>query len=148
MRRSATARPPSNVHDGIALFTRLLGCGGARAVDRPADRRPRTQGVGAAIATPLTLTLLADAFPPARRGVALGVWAGISGIAVALGPLVGGALIQLASWHWIFWLNVPIGAALVPLARPRLRESHGPTGALDCPASASARSACSGSSSA
>jgi len=92
-----------------------------------------TQGVGAAIATPLTLTLLADAFPPDRRGVAIGVWSGVSGIAVALGPLVGGAMVQAASWHWIFWLNVPIGAALVPLAGRRLSESHGPEKPLDLP---------------
>ncbi|HWE09645.1 MAG TPA: DHA2 family efflux MFS transporter permease subunit, partial [Solirubrobacteraceae bacterium] len=92
-----------------------------------------TQGAGAAIATPLTLTLLADAFPPARRGVALGVWSGVSGIAVALGPLVGGGMVQAASWHWIFWINVPIGLALVPLAGLRLVESHGPTQALDLP---------------
>ena len=87
-----------------------------------------TQGAGAAIATPLTLTLLADAYPPDRRGFAIGVWSGISGIAVALGPLVGGAMVQAASWHWIFWLNVPIGAALVPLAWRRLSESFGPVG--------------------
>jgi len=74
------------------------------------------QGFGAAVATPLTLTLLADAFPPARRGMAIGVWSGVSGIAVALGPLVGGAVVQAASWQWIFWINVPIGAVLVPLA--------------------------------
>jgi EmrB/QacA subfamily drug resistance transporter len=92
-----------------------------------------TQGAGAAIATPLTLTLLADAFPPARRGVAIGVWSGVSGIAVALGPLVGGAMVQAASWHWIFWINVPIGLALVPLAGLRLVESHGPAKALDLP---------------
>jgi EmrB/QacA subfamily drug resistance transporter len=92
-----------------------------------------TQGAGAAIATPLTLTLLAAAFPPDRRGLALGVWSGISGIAVALGPLVGGAMVQIASWHWIFWLNVPIGAVLVPLAGARLVESHGPAKALDLP---------------
>jgi EmrB/QacA subfamily drug resistance transporter len=89
------------------------------------------QGVGAAIATPLTLTLLADAFPPAQRGLALGVWSGISGVAVALGPLVGGAVIQLSSWHWIFWINVPIGIALVPLAAARLTESHGPERRFD-----------------
>ena len=89
------------------------------------------QGAGAAIATPLTLTLLAEAFPPEQRGVALGVWSGISGVAVALGPLVGGAITQAGSWHWIFWINVPIGAALVPLAMLRLRESHGPGGHLD-----------------
>jgi EmrB/QacA subfamily drug resistance transporter len=92
-----------------------------------------TQGAGAAIATPLTLTLLADAFPPDRRGVALGVWSGVSGIAVALGPLVGGAMVQAASWHWIFWINVPIGAALVPLAALRLTESFGPAKSLDLP---------------
>ena len=90
-----------------------------------------SQGIGAAIVTPLTLTLLADAFPPERRGVALGVWSGISGIAVALGPLVGGGVIQIASWHWIFWINVPIGIVLVPLAAARLAESHGPARTLD-----------------
>lgn len=89
------------------------------------------QGIGAAIATPLTLTLLADAFPPERRGVAIGVWSGISGIAVALGPLVGGAVVQVASWHWIFWINVPIGLVLVPLAAVRLSESHGAARTLD-----------------
>ena len=89
------------------------------------------QGIGAAIVTPLTLTLLADAFPPERRGVALGVWSGISGIAVALGPLVGGAVVQAASWHWIFWINVPIGIALVPLASRRLAESRGAERRLD-----------------
>ena len=90
-----------------------------------------TQGVGAAIVTPLTLTLLADAFPPERRGIAIGVWSGISGIAVALGPLVGGAVVQLSSWHWIFWINVPIGLVVVPLAASRLAESHGPARRLD-----------------
>jgi EmrB/QacA subfamily drug resistance transporter len=59
------------------------------------------------------------------------VWSGISGIAVALGPLVGGAVLQAASWHWIFWINVPIGAALVPIAAARLTESRGPSRRLD-----------------
>ncbi len=90
-----------------------------------------TQGVGAAISTPLTLTLLAAAFPPERRGIAIGVWSAISGVAVALGPLVGGAVVQAASWQWIFWINVPIGVALVPLARMRLAESYGPSRQLD-----------------
>jgi EmrB/QacA subfamily drug resistance transporter len=92
-----------------------------------------TQGAGAAIATPLTLTLLAEAFPPQRRGLAIGVWSGVSGIAVALGPLVGGAMVQAASWHWIFWINVPIGAVLVPLSALRLSESRGPAKHLDVP---------------
>jgi EmrB/QacA subfamily drug resistance transporter len=91
------------------------------------------QGAGAAIVTPLTLTLLAGAFPPEKRGMALGVWSGISGIAVALGPLVGGAVIELASWHWIFWINVPIGLVVAPLAWTRLAESYGPAKRLDLP---------------
>jgi EmrB/QacA subfamily drug resistance transporter len=91
------------------------------------------QGIGAAIATPLTLTLLAEAFPPEQRGLAIGVWSAISGVAVALGPLVGGAVIQVSSWHWIFWINVPIGLVLVPLAAVMLRESYGPVRKLDLP---------------
>jgi EmrB/QacA subfamily drug resistance transporter len=89
------------------------------------------QGAGAAIITPLTLTLLATAFPDEKRGLAIGVWSGVSGIAVALGPLVGGFVVQAASWHWIFWINVPIGVALVPLAARRLDESYGEDGSLD-----------------
>ncbi len=89
------------------------------------------QGAGAALVTPLTLTLLAEAFPEERRGMAIGVWSGVSGIAVALGPLVGGAVVQAISWHWIFWINVPIGVLLVPLAARVLIESRGPYGTLD-----------------
>jgi EmrB/QacA subfamily drug resistance transporter len=89
------------------------------------------QGVGAAIVTPLTLTLVSEAFPPDRRGVALGVWGGISGLGVALGPFVGGAVVEGIAWQWVFWLNVPIGLALLPLARRVLSESHGPDRALD-----------------
>jgi EmrB/QacA subfamily drug resistance transporter len=89
------------------------------------------QGAGAAMVTPLTLTLLAEAFPQEKRGLAIGVWSGVSGIAVALGPLVGGAVIQAISWHWIFWINVPIGIVLAPLALRWLKESHGPYGTLD-----------------
>lgn len=89
------------------------------------------QGAGAAVVTPLTLTLLAEAFPAGRRGIALGVWSGISGTAVAIGPLVGGAVVQGISWHWIFWINVPLGLVLAPLAYLRLAESRGPNGTLD-----------------
>jgi EmrB/QacA subfamily drug resistance transporter len=116
---------------GIALFTASSAAAAlAPSIDTLIAARA-IQGIGAAIATPLTLTLLADAFPPDRRGMAIGVWSGISGIAVALGPLVGGAVTQAASWHWIFWINVPIGLVLVPLAGARLTESHGPSSALD-----------------
>jgi EmrB/QacA subfamily drug resistance transporter len=116
---------------GISLFT----AGSAAAALAPSIglliAARAVQGVGAAVVTPLTLTLLAEAFPPERRGLALGVWSGISGIGVALGPLVGGALTQFASWHWIFWVNVPLGIALVPLASRRLVESRGDVKHLD-----------------
>ena len=90
------------------------------------------QGIGGAIVTPLTLTLLSAAVSADRRGVALGAWSGIAGFAVAMGPLVGGAVVQGISWQWIFWLNVPVGILLLPLAT-QLRESRGPDKALDLP---------------
>ena len=89
------------------------------------------QGVGGAIVTPLTLTILSDAVPAERRGLALGLWGGVSGLGVALGPLVGGAVVQGLSWQWIFWLNVPIGLVAIPLGMSRLRESYGPKARLD-----------------
>ena len=91
------------------------------------------QGSGGALVTPLTLTLLSEAFPAGRRGVALGIWSGVSGLGVALGPVIGGAVVNGISWHWIFWLNVPIGLVIAPLAWARLTESHGPAGRVDLP---------------
>src|SRR6266481_8148580 len=91
------------------------------------------QGVGAAIVIPLTLTLLSAAVPPARRGLALGAWGAVGGLAIAIGPLVGGAVVEGASWQWIFWLNVPIGLVLLPFAWTRLTESYGPATRLDLP---------------
>jgi EmrB/QacA subfamily drug resistance transporter len=91
------------------------------------------QGLGGAIVLPLTLTILSAAVPAERRGLVLGAWGGISGLAVAMGPLVGGAVVEGISWQWIFWLNVPIGLVLLPLAYFRLRETHGPNDALDLP---------------
>src|SRR5205814_2629249 len=89
----------------------------------PALRPPRNQldiaralqGVGGAIVMPLTLTILSAAVPANRRALALGIWGGIGGLAIAIGPLVGGAIVSGISWHWIFWLNVPIGLVLAPL---------------------------------
>ncbi|MFD3869729.1 DHA2 family efflux MFS transporter permease subunit [Streptomyces sp. NPDC058623] len=91
------------------------------------------QGVGAAIMMPLTLTLLTIAVPAARRGMALGIYGAVTGLAVASGPLIGGTLTEHISWQWIFWLNVPIGLALIPLARLRLAESTAPNARLDVP---------------
>ncbi len=91
------------------------------------------QGVGAAIVTPLTLTILSAAMPAERRAVALGAWGGIAGLAIAIGPLVGGAIAEGLDWQWIFWLNVPIGLVVLPMAALRLTETHGPEGRLDIP---------------
>jgi EmrB/QacA subfamily drug resistance transporter len=99
------------------------------------------QGLGGAMVLPLTLTLLSAAVPPEKRGLALGAWGGIGGLAIAFGPLVGGAVVQGIAWQWIFWLNVPIGLVLLPLALRRLEESRGPAGRLDLPGVALA-SAC------
>ncbi len=91
------------------------------------------QGVGGAIVTPLTLTILSAAVPAEKRGVALGAWGGIGGLAVALGPLVGGAVVSGLSWQWIFWINVPLGLVLIPLAWRRLDETRGVSDKLDLP---------------
>src|SRR3954447_25802923 len=118
---------------GLSLFT-LASAGAALAPSTGALIAARAlQGAGAAIVTPLTLTLLSTAFPPAKRGLAIGAWSGISGLGVALGPVVGGAVVEGVSWHWIFWLNVPTGLLLLPLARRQLTESYGPSGRLDLP---------------
>ena len=89
------------------------------------------QGAGAALVMPLTLTLISAAFPAEKRGAAIGLWGGIAGLAVAAGPVVGGAVVDGINWHWIFWLNVPIGLVLIPLALGRLNESFGPRPQLD-----------------
>ena len=89
------------------------------------------QGAGAAFIVPLGLALLSAAFPPERRGAAIGIFSAITGLAVASGPLVGGAIVQGLDWEWIFWVNVPIGLVAIPLVLSRMRESHGPRVALD-----------------
>ncbi|WP_208899335.1 DHA2 family efflux MFS transporter permease subunit [Streptomyces incarnatus] len=91
------------------------------------------QGVGAAVMMPLTLTLLTAAVPAAKRGMVYGIWGAVNGLAVASGPLIGGSLTEHVSWHWIFWLNVPLGLVTLPLARLRLAESHGTGARLDVP---------------
>jgi EmrB/QacA subfamily drug resistance transporter len=92
------------------------------------------QGLGAAMVMPLSLTILMSAFPAERRGAVVGIWGGLGGLGVASGPLVGGALTQGLDWHWIFWINVPIGVVAVMLSWLRLSESRGPATRIDLPA--------------
>ncbi|MEO7119275.1 MAG: DHA2 family efflux MFS transporter permease subunit [Candidatus Limnocylindrales bacterium] len=119
---------------GLAIFT---GASAAAALSPNIETlliARAIQGLGGAIIVPLTLTILSGSVPPERRGVALGAWGAVGGLAVALGPIVGGAIVEgTGSWNGIFWLNVPIGIVLLPLAWFRLRESHGPYDRLDLP---------------
>ena len=91
------------------------------------------QGAGAALVLTLGLTLLTAAFPPEKRGAAIGLFSAVTGIAVALGPLVGGAIAEGIDWTWIFWLNVPIGLAAIPLVLRKIEESYGGDTGLDIP---------------
>lgn len=116
---------------GLTIFT---GASAAAALAPGIDglvAARAVQGVGAAIMMPLTLTLLTAAVPAAKRGLAYGIWGAINGLAVASGPLIGGALTEHFSWQWIFWLNVPLGVLVLPLARLRLAESYGSGARLD-----------------
>jgi EmrB/QacA subfamily drug resistance transporter len=116
---------------GLLLFTASSAAAAVAPSTGALIAARAVQGLGAAVVTPLTLTLLSDSFAAERRGVALGIWSGVSGLGVALGPVVGGAVVEGFSWQWIFWLNVPIGLALAPAALALLRESHGPSSSLD-----------------
>ncbi len=116
---------------GVGIFTAASAAAALAPSIEALVAARAIQGLGAAIVTPLTLTLVSEAFPPERRGAALGIWGGISGLGVALGPFVGGAVVEGIAWQWIFWLNVPFGLALIPLSRRMLTESTGPDRALD-----------------
>jgi EmrB/QacA subfamily drug resistance transporter len=118
---------------GLAIFTAASALAALAGSANELIAARAIQGLGGAIVLPLTLTILSAAVPPKRRGLALGAWGGIGGLAVALGPLVGGAIVQGISWQWIFWLNVPFGLILIPLALMRLQESHGSSRRLDLP---------------
>src|SRR5690242_224807 len=118
---------------GISTFTAASAAAALAPSILALDVARAVQGLGGAIVMPLTLTILSASVPAERRGLALGIWGGISGLAVALGPLVGGAIVTGISWHWIFWLNVPIGLVLAPLILLRLDESRGPASRLDLP---------------
>ena len=116
---------------GILIFS-LASAGAALAPDAQVLVAARAiQGLGAALVTPLSLTLLSEAVPDGRRGLAIGAWSGVSGLGVAMGPVVGGAITEGISWQWIFWVNVPIGLVVGPLAARLLVESFGPDRGLD-----------------
>jgi EmrB/QacA subfamily drug resistance transporter len=106
-----------------ALSTGILGLIAARAA----------QGAGAALVMPLGMVLLSTAFPREERARALGIFSGVVGIAVLAGPAIGGAITEGLGWQWIFWINLPIGLIAIMMAMTRLRESFGPSAALDIP---------------
>jgi EmrB/QacA subfamily drug resistance transporter len=118
---------------GLALFTLASAAAGLAPSTGALVAARALQGAGGAVIAPLTLTLLAEAYPAERRGLALGVWAGVSGFGVAVGPLLGGLVVEGLAWQWIFWINVPLGLLLLPLAARNLRESRGPAARLDIP---------------
>src|SRR6476659_5574887 len=116
---------------GLGVFTAASAAAALSPTVEALIAARTIQGIGAAMVMPLTLTLISAAFPVEKRGAAIGLWGGISGLAVAAGPVVGGAVIDGIDWHWIFWLNVPIGIALIPLSALKLTESFGPRPKLD-----------------
>src|SRR5918998_3319904 len=116
---------------GIAVFTAAsAACALAPEVEWLIAARA-VQGAGAALIMTLALALVSAAFPPEKRGSALGAFFALTGLAVASGPLIGGAVTEGIAWQWIFWLNVPLGIALLPLALTRIPESFGPDRAID-----------------
>jgi EmrB/QacA subfamily drug resistance transporter len=118
---------------GLALFT-VASAACALAPTAGALIAARAvQGAGAALLMPLGLALLSAAFPPERRGAAIGIFSAITGLSVASGPFIGGAVVEGLAWEWIFWLNIPIGVAAVPLVLTRMKESFGGDTALDIP---------------
>jgi EmrB/QacA subfamily drug resistance transporter len=116
---------------GLMLFTvSSVACALAPNVTELIVART-IQGLGAAVVLPLSLTILTTAFPPQRRGLLVGIYGGLAGLAVAAGPLIGGAITEGLGWHWIFWLNVPIGLLAVTVGTRLLPESHGAPDRLD-----------------
>ncbi|HEX5585370.1 DHA2 family efflux MFS transporter permease subunit [Gaiella sp.] len=116
---------------GVVLFTvASAACAVAPSAGELIVART-VQGLGGAIVLPLSLTILTTAFPAEKRGMIVGVYGGLAGLAVALGPVVGGVVTEGIDWHWIFWLNVPIGAAVALLGLRLLPESRGTAERLD-----------------
>jgi len=116
---------------GIAVFTLASAAAALAAEPWQLTAARAVQGLGGAAVAPLALTLLAQAVPDRLRTAAVGIWGGISGLGVAVGPVVGGAVVEGLDWHWIFWLNVPVGVLAVVLAATVLDESRGGARRLD-----------------
>jgi EmrB/QacA subfamily drug resistance transporter len=116
---------------GVCVFTAASIAGAVAPSIGALIAARAVQGVGGALFTPVTLTMLTAATAPDRRGKVLGAWGGIGGLGAALGPLVGGGLAGTADWRLIFWVNVPVGLVLVPLAQRSLTESRGRNAELD-----------------
>src|SRR5215469_10332743 len=119
---------------GLALFTAASAACALAPNSTTLITFRAFQGMGAAIIMPLGLTLLTSAFPPERRGAVVGIMGGVTGLAIAAGPLVGGAVTQDLNWHWVFWINVPVGVLAGVGAWLCLPESRGPQNRLDIPA--------------
>ncbi|SEN24825.1 MFS transporter [Actinacidiphila rubida] len=116
---------------GLALFT-AASAACALSTDVGALIAFRAlQGAGAALVLPLSLTLISAEFPPRRRGRAMGLYMGLTGLATFSGPFIGGVIAQGLAWQWIFWLNLPVGVAAVALTTRRVAESTGPGGRFD-----------------
>ncbi|SHN36600.1 DHA2 family efflux MFS transporter permease subunit [Cryptosporangium aurantiacum] len=118
---------------GIALFTVASALAALAPNVGTLIAARAVQGVGGAMILPLTLTMLSAAVAPERRGAALGVWGAVSGLGVAFGPLIGGAVVDGWAWQWIFWINVPVGILLAPIALTRLSPARGTAQRLDLP---------------
>jgi EmrB/QacA subfamily drug resistance transporter len=118
---------------GLLVFTGSSAAGALSSSLTQLVLARAVQGLGAALLMPLTLTLLSAAFPLERRTAALGLWSSIAGMGVALGPLLGGLIVETLDWHWIFWINVPVGLTAAVLAPRRLSESRGAQVPLDLP---------------
>ncbi|WP_064750593.1 MFS transporter [Solirubrobacter soli] len=116
---------------GIVLFTvASAACALAPSAGELIAART-VQGLGGAVVLPLSLTILTTAFPAEKRGMIVGIYGGLAGLAVALGPVVGAAVTEAIDWHWIFWLNVPIGVVAALLGLRLLPESFGSSARLD-----------------
>lgn len=119
---------------GVAVFiAATIACALSRTIHQLIAARA-LQGIGGALLVPGSLALISGAYPEAERGRAIGIWSGASGVSAAVGPVLGGFMIDHASWHWAFWINLPLGIVLFPIAKAKVRETRsGGAQPLDVP---------------